>query len=224
MTTSKFKQGTLAALSFAIAGSLAMTASVAEAKKGPKSTAASASAKKPVKQRRPGESAGSTQGSATSSSTRPNTFRDRVGYILTSPRRVSFKLPTKTDRTAASTLRRDGRGNQITKLGSATIDKRSATKSGTLEAKQAQRAKPRINPTSTADLKSAAARGFQPTAASRGAVRAGAAPIGSGQVQNPDRQWGALAAQTVQRNGSPQPEKPGFFRRLIDGFKGLFRR
>jgi len=228
MTSLKLKRTALTALSFAFAASLAVTPTLAEAQKQrPKTTAASASPKKPNAQKGKGKvgSAGSTQGSATANPARPNTNRNRAGYILEKPnaRKVRFKRPSKSQRTAASMLRRKGRGNKITKLGTATVDKRSAAKREALAAKQAQRDKPRISPTSTAALREAAANGFKPTAASRGAIRAGAAPIGSGQVQNPSRrQWNELAAQTAQRKGLPEP-KPSILTRIWNGFKGLFK-
>ncbi|MEL7199608.1 MAG: hypothetical protein AAGL10_14955 [Pseudomonadota bacterium] len=211
----------LCVVSLAMVGGYAMTATAAEAQKRPKTTAASASPKKPDTQRGQGNRAGTTQGSATSSTKRPNTNRNRAGYILTNPRKVTFKMPTKTNRTAASTLRRNGRGNQITRIGKNVKDGRSPNASRNLAAKQAQRGKPVIDKTSTAALRNAAANGFKPTAQSRGAARAGAAPIGSGQVTNPSRQWGELAAQTAQRKGLPAPRK-GFIRRGIDRFVGLF--
>lgn len=225
MTTLKLKRTALTAFSLALAASLAATPTLAEAQKQrPKTTAASASPKKPNAQKGKvkGGSAGSTQGSATANPKRPNTNRNRAGYILKNPRKVTFKLPSKSQRKAASTRRRNARGNQTTQLGTATIDKRSAAQREALAAKQAQRGKPQVNPTSTAALREAAANGFKPTAASRGAIRAGAAPIGSGQVQNPTRrQWGELVAQTAQRKGLPEPKK-GFFRRGFDKFMGLF--
>ena len=228
MTILKLKRAAVTAFSLAFAGSLAATPTLAEAQKQrPKTTAASASPKKPNAQKGNGKagSAGSTQGSATANPARPNTNRNRAGYILQSPRKVTFKLPSKSQRKAASTRRRNARGNQTTKIGTATVDKRSAAKREALAAKQAQRGKPRISPTSAAALREAAAIGFRPTAASRGAIRAGAAPIGSGQVQNPSRrQWNELVAQTAQRRGLPQPERKGFFSRFFSWAKALFRR
>jgi len=221
MTKFDLKKTLRSALSFALAGGLVMTATAAEAQKRPKKTTANASPKTPDGTGLQGQRDRSTRGSATSSNSRPNTYRNRVGYILTSPRKVTFKQPTKRDRTAASALRRNGRGNQVTRIGKSVKDGRATSASGKLAAKQAQRGKPLVDKTSTAALRNSATDGFRPNAASRGATRAGAAPIGSGQVSNPDRQWGELAAQTAQRNGRATPEK-GFFRRGIDKFLGLF--
>lgn len=211
----------LCAVSLALVGGYAMTASTAEAQKRAHTTAGGASPNRPDAQRNLGNRAGTTQGSATSSARRPNTNRNRAGYILANPRKVTFNLPTKRDRTAASTLRRNGRGNQMTRLGRGVRDGRSASASRNLATKQAQRGRPMVDRTSTAALRSAAANGLRPTTQSRGAARAGAAPIGSGQVTNPNRQWGELAAQTAQRRGLPAPQK-GIIRRGIDRFVGLF--
>ncbi len=221
-----FERGMIAAVFLASGGSLAMTTTKAAAENGSLSAVASSSATAANGQRVQRSRDRSTRGSATADRTRPNQYRNRAGYILNS-RQVTFRTPTAQERTAASALRRDGRGNQITRIGSATRDNRSAARSRALADKQAERGAPRINPSSTAELRRAAANGFPQTAASRGATRAGAAPIGSGQVQDPSRQWSTLAAQTAQRNGQQQ-ERPSLVRRVISflgkPFKPLFRR
>lgn len=219
-----FTPRAMSALSLLCAGGLMISASAVNAQPRPKTMGASASPNKPNTQQRPAGRAGTTKDGATSDPKRPNVNRNRVGYILTTPRKVTFKLPTKSDRTAASTLRRNGRGNQVTRLGSSTLDKRSASKSQSLAAKQSQRGAPQISPTSTAALKEAARAGFPATTASRDTARLGAAPIGSGRITNPSaRQWGDQVAATAQRKGQPAPKK-GFFRRVYDYGSSLFQR
>lgn len=208
------------ALMIALTGSMAMATMhvEAEAKPKPKTTAASASKSKP-KATKPG-GAGTTQGSATANQGRPNTNRNRVGY---KPRTVTFRQPSRADRTAASTLRRTQRGNAVA-LGTAVRDRRAPGTRSALATKQATRGKPEISKTSTTALQAAIATGRRPTEASRGAVRIGAAPIGSGRR---DINTTQLARETAQRRGLPMPQtgqRPSLGTRIANGFKSLFSR
>lgn len=192
----------------AIAGALAMTAAgvAAEAKPRPqpkKTTSTSATTKAPTR---------STYNNATTA--RPSVKPP------SQLRKVTFKLPTKSERTAASTLRTTQRGNAVP-LGRSTRDARSPNARSALQAKQASRSKPNISKTSETALQNAVATGLRSTAASRGATRAGAAPIGSGQVTMTTAQ---LVQQTAQRKGLPQQQRPGFFRRGVNKFTGLVSR
>lgn len=192
----------------AIAGALAMTTAgvAAEAKPRPpakKTTSSTATTKAPNR---------SVYNNATTA--RPSVKLPRQ------PRKVTFKLPTKSQRTAASTLRTTQRGNAVP-LGRSTRDGRSPNAKAALQTKQASRSKPNISKTSETALQNAAATGFRPTPASRGASRAGAAPIGSGQATMTTAQ---MVQQTAQRKGLPQQQRPNIFVRAFGAFKGLFRR
>ena len=198
-----------------LAGSMAMATMhvAAEAKPKPKTTAASASKGKP-KTTKPSR-AGTTQGSATGKPGRPNTGRNRAGY---KPRTVTFRQPNRADRTAASTLRRTQRGNAVP-LGRSVRDRRAPNARAGLAIKHATRGKPEVSKTSATALQAAVATGRRPTEASRGAIRIGAAPIGSGQRNlNPTQ----LARETALRRGLPPPQGPGLRTRLANGFKSLF--
>lgn len=219
----------VALTAFAAVFALTTTTVDAEAKPRPKTTKASASDKRPDASRQRGQTSrgGTTAGSATRDTRRPDTSRNRAGYLnpptARAPRQVTFRLPSKSQRTAASTLRREARRG-IVPLSSTTRDRRAPQATAALASKQAARGKPQISTTSSTALQNASADGFRPTAASRGAIRAGAAPIGSGQIANPSaRQWRDLANETAQRRGLPQ-QRPGLFTRMARGFKGLFSR
>ena len=208
-------RASLKTLMIALAGSMAITTVhvAAEAKPKPKTTAASASKAKP-KTTKPGKP-GTTQGSATAKPGRPNTSRNRVGY---NPRTVTFRQPNRADRTAASTLRRTQRGNAVP-LGRSVRDRRAPNARAALATKQATRSKPEVSKTSATALQAAVANGRRPTEASRGAVRIGAAPIGSGQRNVDNTQ---LARDTALRRGLPPPRGPGLRTRLANSFKSLF--
>lgn len=192
----------------AIAGALAMTTAgvAAEAKPRPpaKKTTSSSATTKPPKR--------SVYNNATTA--RPSVKLPRQ------PRRVTFKTPTRAQRTAASTLRTTQRGNAVA-LGISARDARSPNAMSALQAKQGSRSKPNISKTSETALQNAVATGLRPTTASRGATRAGAAPIGSGQATMTTAQ---MVQQTAQRKGLPQQQRSNVFVRAIGAFKGLFRR
>lgn len=214
------KMTTKAAMA-AMAGALAMTVAgaAAEAKPPPKPTKTTASTATKKKPR--------TYNAATTARPSQKLLPEKLPSKKPPSKKpsskkltVTFKPTTKDQRTAASTLRTTQRGNAVA-LSPSTRDARSPNAKAALQAKQASRSKPKISKTSETALQNAVATGLPPTTASRGATRAGAAPIGSGQATMTTAQ---MVQQTAQRKGLPQQQRPNIFVRAFGAFKGLFRR